>query len=193
MGQQRRRTEVVPLRFGRPERRAYREREARAFEDHAAMLKRYAELRGAGSDASDVVQEAFIALFAHEAWLAGRLDSPQIVKFLITAVKRRYLMTVRRETRRRDRELRSIRSEPGDGGIWKDRIETIDNAEVAAALQHLRGRQAEAMRLSLSDRNLTNVEIAEVMGISDGSVRSHLKRGKAKLAELLDLGEVNDQ
>jgi RNA polymerase sigma factor (sigma-70 family) len=58
--------------------------------------------------------------------------------------------------------------------------------EVLEAMGGLSAQQRAAVVLSYWE-DLTPSEVAERLGISEGSVRRHLARGRAKLREVLDV------
>jgi RNA polymerase sigma factor (sigma-70 family) len=80
----------------------------------------------------------------------------------------------------------------------EDAFEATDRSlDVARALERLPRRQREAVVLRYYLRFDTK-EVAEAMGVHDGTVKSNLARARATLAELLgpepttDRTEVND-
>jgi RNA polymerase sigma-70 factor (sigma-E family) len=62
-----------------------------------------------------------------------------------------------------------------------------DEMEFWAAVKRLPRRQREAVVLRYVD-GMEGAEIAEVMGVAESSVRTHLQRGRETLAKVLDDG-----
>lgn len=181
------RAEVIPLHD--------RERRARrTYEDHIARLSHFAELLAGPTDGPDLTQEAMTILLSHKLWLNGQLEQPKdgrsgeqrVGAFLRTTVKNRYKEFVRSSTRRRDREANVARRELRDA-LYYDSVAEVENATVYEALDCLKNKQADAVRLYLI--GLTPNEIAEEMGIQGGTARKHLQRGFDKLASYLGIEE----
>jgi RNA polymerase sigma factor (sigma-70 family) len=63
-------------------------------------------------------------------------------------------------------------------------LELDDRTRVITAMRRLSGRQCEALTLRYY-LELSEAEIAATMGVSPGSVKTHLRRGLARLAEVL--------
>ncbi len=161
---------------------------AALWHEHYRPLVRLASLlldeRGA---CEEVVQDAFVRL--HLAW--GRLrDRERAPAWLRSAV----LNGARSRLRRRvvaDRWQRAQEARgdgsgdpspdgPEDGALMAER-----HREVIAALRTLPRRQREALALRFY-LDLSEAEIAGTMGISTGSVKTHVHRGLAALATLLE-------
>lgn len=155
------------------------EREVRTFAElfaaHYSSLVRLAGLLGA-DDPEDIVQEAFAKLHGK------RLREDAAALGYLRA-------TVCNLTRNRLRHLRLVRlrrpdpPEPAPSSEHKVII-AEEHRELLAALDRLPRRQREALVLrywlDLSER-----EIAEAMGVSPGSVKTHASRGLAALREAL--------
>jgi RNA polymerase sigma factor (sigma-70 family) len=76
---------------------------------------------------------------------------------------------------------------PGDTmSAEHDAIAHENQREVVAALRRLPPRQREALVLRYYG-DLSEAEIAATMSCSPGTVKSHIHRGKAALAELLEV------
>lgn len=98
-------------------------------------------------------------------------------------------LTHRWRRRRRDAHLvdLSVVSEIADPHTLDDAPpRDIGRQELVAAVQRLQGLQRDVIALSLE--GLTNGEIADVMGISEGNVAVRLSRGRAALRALLTSG-----
>lgn len=167
-----------------------RSRRARRAADHddvlAAYRAHYTDLvRFAGfvapeaAMAEDLVHEAFVKLYG--AW--RRIDDPSKVGGYLRT-------TVLNLARGRARHLGVIRRNRPDPRP------DMASAESGAMRNDSRDRVVEALR-ELSDRqraclvlrhyeDRSESEIAEILGISIGSVRTHVHRGMESLGRLLD-------
>jgi RNA polymerase sigma-70 factor (sigma-E family) len=127
--------------------------------------------------AEEVVQDAFADLYRRR----GRVDAP--AAWLRTAVvngargRLRRRATARRHLRAADRRDAA----PADEGVGVD----DDRRAVAAALAGLPDRQRACIALRFYD-GCSEAEIAELLGISAGSVKTHVHRGMATLAAALE-------
>jgi RNA polymerase sigma-70 factor (ECF subfamily) len=140
----------------------------------------YAVLRNV-FDAEDVVQDTFLKLYRTHAW-AGMKDEKA---FLARAAWR--IAVDRRRKRQHgalDAEMRANEANPEEAAIQGD---------WSAMVQRLVDALPEELRLPLAlsgVEELSSREIAEVMGIAEGTVRTRIMRGrqmvKEKLAALLE-------
>jgi RNA polymerase sigma-70 factor (sigma-E family) len=131
----------------------------------------------------EVVQDAFVALQLR--WRTIR-EPDKAAAWLRSAV----LNGARSQLRRR-RVRERLLPRPGPDGAPADRgaLAAEEHRRVVEALRRLPRRQQEAVvlrfYLELSER-----EIAEAMGVSAGSVKTHLHRGLAALTPLLEEDEA---
>jgi RNA polymerase sigma-70 factor (sigma-E family) len=148
------------------------------FFGHFATMTRLAAMLGA-DDPEDVAQEAFVRLHGRR----GRLRDPQAaVGYLRT--------TVVNLTRSRTRHLAVVRRlqpapAPDTASAEHDAVRRENARELVAALGQLSARHREALVLRYW-LDLTEAEMAEAMGVSRGTVKSHVSRGLAALAALLE-------
>jgi RNA polymerase sigma-70 factor (sigma-E family) len=138
-------------------------------------------LTGDLGEAQEVVQEAFVRLLARPRRVAT-LDNPEA--WLRTVA----VNLTRSRWRRRavlQRLLPRIGAEPAEvPGA------TPDHVALMAALRTLPAGQREAIALHhLADLPVT--EVAEILQVSEGTVKSRLYRGRAALAGLLDESTEN--
>lgn len=131
--------------------------------------------------AEDVVQEAFFGLFRHWARLS---DPAKAVPYLRSAV-----INGCRSALRHRRKRHGWSAEAGSGWVTADSAETFalvgeEHRQVLAALTRLPARQREALVLRFY-LDLDEPEIATVMGISQGTVKSTTSRALAALGRLL--------
>lgn len=151
---------------------------------HAPMARRLAVLSGAGADADDVVQEAFVKGYRS---LASFRDGADFRPWLLRIVVNETRNLHRGRSRRADRELRVGREEarlvsdtdPADAAVGQERREKL-LAAVTALPDDL--REAVTCRYLLE---LSETETAISLGIPNGTVKSRLHRGLARLREEL--------
>jgi RNA polymerase sigma-70 factor (ECF subfamily) len=144
---------------------------------HTPIAHRTAVLLGAGADADDVVQEAFVK--AYRSLGRFRVGAP-FRPWLLRIVANQTSNLLRSARRRRMREqahdlLPAIADDPADSVINRDRR------------QHLRGAVEQlptALRLVVTCRYLLELdeeETAQVLGVARGTVKSRTHRALAKL------------
>ena len=133
----------------------------------------------AGDDAEDAVQEAFIRM--RLAWRRLR-DPDRAGAYLRTTV----LNLARGRMRRRLVALRRRPAGGPDASAAEDVAVTRDEHRlVVLALRDLPVRQKECLVLRYY-LVLSEAEIAETLGISAGSVKTHVHRGMAALTQALE-------
>jgi RNA polymerase sigma-70 factor (sigma-E family) len=149
----------------------------RMFTQEAPSLVRLARLFTDDRNAAeDLVQEAFIRL--HRS--ANRIEhadraAPYLRSIVLNLARdhnRRGLMSLRHR----------VATMPDDGGeLLEDQIvRTEDQSKVVAALRELSARQRDCLVLKYF-YDLKGSEIAETLGISPNSVKTHCRRGLAAL------------
>ena len=157
--------------------------EALAYADTLHKLARY--LTGHAADAEDLVQETYArALQGADQFTPGT----NLKAWLFRILRNTFISRYRRE-----------RNNPVVGGFdtvspavlvadeeqwFRDdpelhRLRTVVAAEIEAALMGLSGEARTIILLDLED--LTEVEVAEVIGCPVGTVKSRLARGRATL------------
>jgi|SRR5688572_13672376 RNA polymerase sigma factor (sigma-70 family) len=151
---------------------------------HAPVARRLAVLSGAGSDADDVVQEAFVKAYRS---LSSFRDGADFRPWLLRIVVNESRNLHRGRSRRSDRELRVVRedarlvtgSDPADVAVSDERREALLGA-IRALPEEL--REVVTCRYLLE---LSETETAEALDIPNGTVKSRLRRGLARLREEL--------
>lgn len=128
--------------------------------------------------AEDVVQDAFAGLYRR-----GELDDPDGgVGYLRRSVVNGSRGRLRRRTVA-ERPRPAPRTSPGEDPA--DRVVADDDARrVATAMARLPLRQRECVAACLM-LGLTHTEAAGALGISPGSVKTHVHRGTRRLTDLL--------
>jgi RNA polymerase sigma-70 factor (sigma-E family) len=149
------------------------------FDQHYPHLVRFARhLLDDPGEAEDVVMDAFTGLYRRWTGLWS-VDDPYF-----------YLRTsIVNASRSRLRHLRVVRSRPvpADRDVApaeSSALERLEQEEVGAAVRRLSRRQREVLVLRYYD-NASEAEIAVVLGISPGAVKSHASRGIAALRRQL--------
>ena len=136
------------------------------------------------ADAEDAVQEAFIRVLRHRDTLGEVRDQRvwliRIVWNIVLDRKRR--AKTRPET---DDVSELARVLPSDG-LSAEQIASAaqHHAHVLAQVERLPAKEREVLMLSAFEE-LNSVEIAEVLGITESSVRSRLFRARNLMADLL--------
>lgn len=152
-----------------------------AARERRALVAFAWSLTGDLAGAEDLAQDALEVAWRH--WRrVGDYDKPGAWARRVVASR----ATDRGRSRARERRAlgrlgglatRDVELEPADARFW-------------AAVRALPRRQAQAIALYyLEDRSVTDV--AEILGISAGAVKSHLHRGRVALVQ--ELGLLNEE
>lgn len=147
-------------------------KDAEIYEKYASELVRLATGLVGPDDAPDVVADAFASILGSRSW--EKVDDPRA--YLYRTVLNEVRMRHRSTMRRRAREMRTARRE-----------ETFDpeiRPEVLEAMSVLSTKQRAAVVLTYWE-DLEPGEVAERLGVSEGTVRRHLTRARSKLREVL--------
>jgi RNA polymerase sigma-70 factor (sigma-E family) len=157
--------------------------------DHYASMVRLAVVvLGDLGLAEQVVQDAFVKLQVR--W-GGIRDIEAAPAYLRSAV----LNGARSQLRRhkvRDRFARRRTVDPATTTPEASALVRDDQDRMVKALRQLSDRQREALTLRYY-LDLPEAEIAATMGVSQGSVKTHLHRGLANLAAILDENGRSDK
>ncbi|HWE85814.1 MAG TPA: RNA polymerase sigma factor [Terracidiphilus sp.] len=159
---------------------------AALVEQYASTLYRvaFSVMRNA-ADAEDAVQEAFLRVLRHRDTLQEVRDQRvwliRIVWNIVLDRKRR--AKTRPET---DDVAELARVLPATGLSAEERAAAAQHhASVLALVDRLPAKEREVLMLSAFEE-LTSVEIAAVLGITESSVRSRLFRARNLMAEMLE-------
>ena len=138
--------------------------------------------------AEDVVQEVFTAL-----WRNPERFDPQrgsLRAYLGVQAHRRAVDAVRSDTRRRAREEHCELMQPPVEARSSDRMDAVTVAEVVRqAIARLPDGQRQAVELAYWSGRPQR-EVADVLGVPEGTVKSRMRLAQAKLAEWLAPLEV---
>jgi RNA polymerase sigma-70 factor (ECF subfamily) len=153
---------------------------------HASVAIRTAALLGAGDDAEDVVQEAFVKAYATlDRFRAGASFRPWLLRIVANEARNAHRTAGRRVTReRRAWELSQplLLARPDDPG------EVLVSADRQAALVRGLDRLTPVQRQVVTCRYLLDLDEAEtvaVLGWPRGTVKSRLRRALARLRDVM--------
>ena len=153
---------------------------AAAYDRHAPLVLGIArKVMGGGAGAEDVVQEVFTLLWCNPVRFDPERGSLRTYLGLLT--HRVAVDTVRNIERRRSREERAEAGVP----------EVVDPGEAAAvaeavrlAILRLPEEQRQAVELTFW-QGMTNREVANRLGVAEGTIKSRLRLAGVKLRDLL--------
>ena len=152
---------------------------ARLYDEHHLHLFRFAwRLTGSVADAQDIVQECFLALLRPECSFDERRTS--VRTYLLGIVRNQ---ASRRFRRREDSLVEAERGSDSQSPEMAALQSEMEN-RVARAVLALPETQREILILAHYEQ-LPVAEIAEVVGINVGAVKSRLQRARASLRETL--------
>jgi RNA polymerase sigma factor (sigma-70 family) len=146
-----------------------------AYRRHAAQLIRYATVLVGPDDAHDVVTDAMVHVFASNADVS-QIDN--VEAYLFRAVHHRAVDHHRATSRRRRREMAYARERTHPSADWTP-------VDARASLEPLTVQQRTIVFLTYwADQ--TPAAIADVLGVSEGTVRKQLARARERLREATD-------
>ena len=147
--------------------------DAEVFEKYAEELTRFAAGIVAPSDAQDVVSGAFLRCMTSRGWRDVQDRRAYLYRSVLNEARSHH----RSVARRLQRESRAAERE----GVGRG----TPQPEVLQAVQRLSLRQRAVVFLTYWE-DLGPASVAELLGISEGAVRRHLARARARLKEVLD-------
>lgn len=145
------------------------------YERHAADLVHFASSIVGSSEAEDVVATTLGQLFGSSAWRTARNQRSYLYRAVLNTARSHLRSQARRE--QRERKVAFERARHVD---WE-----TPGPDVSVALDALSSRQRAVVHLTYWEE-LTGAEVAERLGLSEGSVRKHLARAKQTLRRLID-------
>jgi RNA polymerase sigma-70 factor (ECF subfamily) len=154
---------------------------------HAPVAIRTAALLGAGGDAEDVVQEAFVKAYAAlDRFRPGAAFRPWLLRIVANEARNLHRAAGRRSARERrawEQSQPLLLARPGDPA------DRVLSAEAQEALVRALDQLAPALRQVVTCRYLLDLDEAEtaaVLGWPRGTVKSRLHRALARLRGALD-------
>jgi RNA polymerase sigma-70 factor (ECF subfamily) len=152
-----------------------------------SLARRFAKR---GDDAEDAAQDVFI-----ELWKKAERFDPSIASEMtfVAMIARRRLID---RSRRKQRTVITgvLEDEPAsrEPDRGQARVDVCDEAERAArALAQLKPDQQRVLKLSIYD-GLSHEQIAKAIQMPLGTVKTHARRGLAKLRDMLGVERVAD-
>jgi RNA polymerase sigma-70 factor (sigma-E family) len=150
--------------------------------EHYRSLVRLAYLMlGSHAQAEEVVQDAFVKLQLRWGGLRNLDKAPAYLRSVVLNQARsalRHRKVVDRHDARRTAEPPYVSPEG-------EAVAADERDRIVSALRRLPDRQREAVALRYY-LDLSEADMAAAMGVSAGSVKTHVHRGLATLAHLLD-------
>ncbi len=137
-------------------------------------------------DAEDAVQEIFIDVWKN----AERFDESQSSEttFIAMIARRRLIDRIRKSNRRINADsIESVLVEPTNNFDKMLQI-NVEAQQAAQALQNLRQEQRQVLQLSIY-QGLSHQEIADVLKMPIGTVKTHARRGIIQVREFLGLND----
>jgi RNA polymerase sigma-70 factor (ECF subfamily) len=134
---------------------------------------------GSVPDAEEVTQTTFVS-----AWRGRRSYDPHrgsLAGWLVTIARRRAIDQWR-VSRREGKAVEAVTAQVGDGTAARDDDpeQVVERMLVADELARLPDTQRRVLELAFFD-DLTHTQIAAVTGLPIGTVKSHVRRGLARL------------
>ncbi len=139
-------------------------------------------------EAEDAVQEIFIDIWKN----AERFDEAQASEttFVAMIARRRLIDRLRKDNRQPNTDsLEDILTEPE--GVNQNLQTSVEAKEAAQAMKNLRPEQRQVLHLSIV-QGFSHQEIANVLKMPLGTVKTHSRRGLLEVRELLGLGNSGD-
>lgn len=147
--------------------------DAEVYEKFADELVRFATGLVGPFDAADVVADMFVRVLRSGSWLDAKDQRSYLYRAVVNEARMRHRSTMRR----RAREMRAADREAADDREIRP--------EVLEALSVLSPQQRAMVVLTYWE-DLEPAAVGQRLGVSEGSVRRQLARGRAKLREVLD-------
>jgi RNA polymerase sigma-70 factor (ECF subfamily) len=142
---------------------------------HAGALVGFAASIVGSADAEDVVASVAARIFDSAALAAADNPKAYLYQAVLNAARSHLRSRFRRQRRERKIALERARSTNWDG----------PGPDLSSVLDALSPRQRAVVHLTYWEE-LTGPEVAQRLGISEGSVRTHLARAKNVLRGLID-------
>lgn len=143
--------------------------------------------------AEDVVQDSFIKVFKH---LDSLVDEEKMEPWIKTIVRRTALDYLRKERKWNEQAKIDVyyEKEQIDSQTLTEKKfqEEAWKKDVLHLISKLKGKHAEVLLLKLIDEQ-TDEDIALLLHMSVGTVKSRIHRAREQLKKLMELGGVTDE
>jgi RNA polymerase sigma-70 factor, ECF subfamily len=157
---------------------------AQAYDVHNARVRAFAKkLTGSEAQAEDLVQETFIALPRAMASFEGRSKLSTFLLSIAYNLARKHI----RSAARKRAVIAKYKDEPREEAL--DGVRNAGRSELAGQLLLALDTLPEDQRAAFTLMELeeyTSPEVAEILGIPEGTVRTRLFHAKRKLREELE-------
>lgn len=148
------------------------ESDAEVYRQYAEELVQFATGLVGPSDAPDVVMDSVLRAFASPGWSRVQERRAYLYRCVLNAARSHQRATLARRARERRAAVSDIA------------LQVYPDTDVLAAIERLSIRQRAVVMLTYWD-DLGVTEVAATLGVSDGSVRRHLARARARLREVM--------
>lgn len=166
---------------------------ATVFDQYGSLVFGVAVHLVGASEAPDISQEVFASLWARPEGFDS--DRGSLRTYLAVMTRRRCVDALRRAGRRQAREER-VGGDPSASpppNVEEAAVAMLAGEQLRRAVDRLPEEQATAIRLAYLD-GLTFRAVARAMGTAEGTAKSRLRLGLARLArELSDLGPGTEE
>jgi RNA polymerase sigma-70 factor (ECF subfamily) len=146
------------------------------YRRHSAELMRYATVLVGPDDAADVVADAVLAAFAARSWRDVANRRAYLYRAVLNASASHHRSTLRR--RRRETTVASLAPTTADP--------PVPGVDAHRALGQLSEQQRAVVYLTYWE-DQTPTQVAELLGVADGTVRKQLARARDHLRRILDV------
>ena len=151
----------------------------RAFDEHHVPLFRFAyRLTGSAADAEDIVQECFVGLLRADCGFDAR--RAPVRTYLFGAVRNQ----ASKRLRSREDATAEVETPPDLRSPESEALRGELESLVSRAVLALPETQREVLILAHYEQ-MPLAEIADVVGIEEGAVKSRLQRARGALREML--------
>jgi len=145
------------------------------YRAHASELIAYATVLVGRDEARDVVTDAVLSAFASREWPTVRNRRAYLYRAVLNRAASHHRSVARRQRRERRAALRVVRSDDEPAG----------SVDVELALARLSAQQRAVVYLAYW-QDQTPAQIADLLGVTEGTVRKQLARARQQLRRILD-------
>ena len=146
------------------------------YNKHAAELMRYATVLVGPDDAADVVADAVLATFAARSWRDVANRRAYLYRAVLNASSSHHRSSLRR--RRRETTVASLAPTTADA--------PVPAIDAHRALEQLSEQQRAVVYLTYWE-DQSPAQVADLLGVADGTVRKQLARARDHLRRILDV------